>query len=292
MKNWTTIFKSVKKGQNGLINYSNYLRNDNHDNHNDQNHKIINFQNKQEQNERLKNMIRLVQEKQLEKKFTGKVGGGSIRKFGHSITLNLPFEVEDPKKLKLLTTSILNSFISKINKLENLNISQKDYDNYSKNRVFYNVHQKDTGSKTQLNYILSEYLKDNVKIDLSKKKYSYLFKKVSNEKVKEILGIDILDYEFENNPKQQKKQNQDFYKYKQELDSIRKQYLNLLDDLEEKVSKRLNNYLTRMEKSIEEMDKDKFEKNKKYIEKNLKEIKSTKKITKMTKSPKHWDVDI
>ena len=199
MKNWTVKFKTIKNKQQGLFNYMSYLTNDNHKNHNKEGHNIINVL-ENDYKHYFINLSNLIEEEQKTKIMNG-VGGRPNSKYGQSITLNLTFHLQEDD-YKKIGDKILLKFIKSLNKTEGLKINTDMFNQMKKDLLYYNIHTQNTGSKTQFNFVLPETF-NNKKLDLSKKKYSYLFKIISNEVLREF-GHDIDSYEFDNKYKQYK----------------------------------------------------------------------------------------
>ena len=211
LKNWITIFKSVKNGKKGLLTYLNYLNNDNHQNHLKSGHEIINFG--KDWKQIFSNIVSKVEQRDTQNLLSGK-GGRRASKYGQSITLNIPYQIEE-QYLEKIANKIILQFYKQIHKKEKLFKNNDSWKQFKNDLLFYNVHKQPEGSKTQFNFILSEYV-GNKKLDLSKKKYSYLFKTVSNEVLKEF-GIDNNNYTI----KKQHKENSNTKIYKQnKLDTL------------------------------------------------------------------------
>lgn len=285
LKNWTTIFKSVKGGSDGLFKYLRYLNNDESPSHTTQGHRIINFG--QEWQEVYQHMHFTVEQAQLNKRMNGRRGGGNYRKYGHSITINFPFDVSDDR-LKSIGKKMLLQFFLELKKFGELDgFSQSDWEYYQKHMCFWNVHKKQKGSKTQFNYVLSEFV-GNHKFDFSKKKYSFLMKNVS-DRVLEDFGYRRSEYQVKE-AKRGKRKKISEYKINQTLQRLNdyKDQIDVaVDDISLKVQKRIQVYLNRMEKAIAERDQEKFDKNRELIEKNLAKVMEDKaKIPKLTKPGK------
>ncbi|MCX6076570.1 MAG: hypothetical protein NTW78_06735 [Campylobacterales bacterium] len=153
-------------------------------------------------------------------------------------------------------------------------MSREEIINHIQNNNFYNIHKQNEGSKTQFNFVLTEYIKD-IKIDLSKKKFSYLLKNIGIEVLRN-KGYEINDYVIKTtkppakkkipiNKSKLDKQKDALNEYKSSIDTI-------LEDLEEKVEKRVLIYLNRMDKALEENNQEKFDKNMELVNKNIKDI--------------------
>jgi len=274
LKNWVTIFKSIKNGKRGLLTYLNYLNNDNHSNHLKNGHKIINF-NKDWKNI-YSNITTKVEQRDTQNLLNGK-GGRRASKYAQSITLNIPYEI-DTKDLEPIANKILLNFYKQIHKKEKLFKNNSSWKQFKNDFIFFNVHQQPNGSKTQFNFVLSEIIEDK-KLDLSKKKYSYLFKTILNEVLKDF-GIDNNNYTI----KKQHKENSNTKIYKQnKLDTLieqnKEQYedyiflLNKLKALDLDIDKTIHIYKNRLEKSIIEQDKTKMEKLNNQIKKRLSKLK-------------------
>ncbi len=281
LKNWITIFKSLKNGKKGLLTYLNYLHNDNHSNHLKNGHKIINIHNNSWQNV-FSNIVSKIQKRETEKILRGK-GGRTASKYGQSITLNIPHILED-KNLKDIADKIVFEFYKQIHSKEKLFYKKGEWSKFKNDLLYYNVHQQPSGSKTQFNFILSEHIGDK-KLDLSQKKYSYLFKTISSEILKEY-GYDINNYTIQKTHKQ----NNNTKIYKQNkldnlLDNVEKQKQTLKQQIEQintntnetikKLEKRVSTYLLRMDTAIEEQNQDKFDKNKLLVDKNIEKLKQS-----------------
>jgi len=274
LKNWITIFKSIKNGKKGLLTYLNYLTNNNHQNHLKSGHKIINFKN--DWKKIYSNICSQIEKRDTVNLLNGK-GGRRASKYGQSITLNIPYEI-NTKDLEPIINKILFRFYKQIHKKEKLFKNNDSWKQFKNNFIFYNVHKQPQGSKTQFNFVLSEIIEDK-KLDLSKKKYSYLFKTVSNEVLKEF-GIDNNNYNIKKQYKQHK--NTKIYKENQ-LDTLieqnKDQYqdyiflLNKLKSLDLDIDKTIHIYKNRLEKSIIEQDKTKMEKLNNQIKKRLSKLK-------------------
>jgi len=285
LKNWIVIGKSVKSGKKGLLTYLTYLTNNQHKNHDKESHEIINFQN---QEEVFINMCKLVEDRQT-KQLLYKNGGRPSNKFGHSFTINFPFKFDSAQQEKKLIQNLLYRFFRELNESENLKMSREDIIEHLKNNNFYNIHRQDKGSQTQFNFVLTEYVNNN-KIDLSKKKYSYLLKNISNEMTRKI-GFDINKYEMEKKTEkpQRKRVKTSYYKVdkqKEKLEEYKNNIDIILEDTIEKIQKRVLIYLDRMAASIEDKNEEKFNKNKELLEKNIEKIKVEK------KKKSSFDIDI
>lgn len=273
LKNWITIFKSIKNGKKGLLTYLNYLNNDNHQNHLKSGHKIINFNNNWQNI--FSNIVSKIEDRETKKLLNGK-GGRTATKFGQSVTLNIPYII-DEQKIKPIADKIILEFYKQIHKKEKLFSKKEEWTKFKNDLLYYNVHQQPNGSKTQFNFILSEYIGDK-KLDLSKKKYSYLFKTVSNSILKEY-GYDNNNYTIQNQHKQSK--NTKIYKQNQ-LDSLiedveeQKQqynfYLDRLKNIEDDTDKTLKVYLNRLKNAAEDNDTPKIEKLERQIKIRTKKL--------------------
>ena len=267
LKNWVTIAKSVKNGRKGLLTYLRYLTNNQHQNHLKEGHVIRNFQ---KVDKVFLNMCVPI-EKAHNKQLLKGTGGRAPSKGGHSFTVNFPFHYKSAKEEKGAIQTIIYRFFARVAASQNLKIERDYIVKHIQENNFYNVHRQKTGSKTQFNFVLTEYLQ-NSKLDLSKKKYLLLLKNIGIEVARE-KGYEINDYFIKSDKPISKikvpankykltKQKEALESYKEEIDSI-------LDDLAQNVEKRLLIYLKRMESAIEEADIKKFEKNKLLVEKNL-----------------------
>ncbi|MCX6075433.1 MAG: hypothetical protein NTW78_00940 [Campylobacterales bacterium] len=216
------------------------------------------------------------------------VGGKPPNKYGHSFTINFPFSFKDDKKEKSAIQSILLKFFTNLIDANNLDMKREDIINHIQDNNFYNIHKQEQGSMMQFNFVLSEYIKD-VKLDLSKKKYSFLLKNIAIE-VARAKGYDINEYVIKTNKPTAKKkipinkskldkQRDALNEYKSSIDTI-------LEDLEEKVEKRVLIYLNRMDKALEENNQEKFDKNMELVNKNIKDVILS------TKRKSSFDIDI
>jgi hypothetical protein len=273
LKNWVTIFRSVKNGKKGLLTYFNYLNDDNHINNQKSSHRIIDLG--VDWKRIFSNIASLIEQRDT-KNLLNKKGGRRTSKYAQSITLNLPLKVED-KHLKQIADKIVFRFYKHINKQEKLFKSNEEWNSFKNDYIYYNVHKQDEGSQTQFNFILSEVV-GNKKLDLSKKKYSYLFKTISNEVLKEF-GIDNNRYIIEKKFKENK--NTKLYKQNkldtlisetEELKSDYNHIINQLKGLEEDTDKTLKVYLNRLEKAVIANDIKKVEKLEHQIKHRVKKL--------------------
>ena len=268
IKNWTTTFKSVKR--NKYKNYIAYLQNDNHSNHKE-NHKIVDFE--LDTNRILVNNLKLL-ENQMYKNLLKNKGGRPLTSMGVSVVLSLPERFENKKKLQIFINNFLKSYYIDICKMEKLNSTSKGFQNWKKN-IFYNVHLKDSGSKTQFNFtfpnfIASEildqekgFLKDKIthieqkKIDMTQKKFSYLFKNIANKQVLKKFGLDVRTYEKKSEKTMKYKQSQNYYKTNkkvQELENKKNILQNEVIKLEEQKSKAIQ-YITKSNVKMKNFEK-------------------------------------
>lgn len=243
LKNWTTTFKSLNKTKGGFLGYTKYLQNENHRNHKDKNHKILDlgFDAKKV----YINNLKLLDNANYEKVLEGK-GGRPSTNMGVSVVISLPFDVNDDL-LRKYTNELIKAYYIDLCKLEKINYNKNTFKEYKK-LVFANVHQKNKGSKTQINLTLPHYLPNFVvkkiekkgllgkkieevqqinfkKIDMSKKKYSFLMKTLNNQLTLKILGKDFREYEVE----------QKFSKKRKKINEHKTKDLNLREkNIEEK----------------------------------------------------------
>ena len=288
LKNWTVTFKSIKKDKGGYLNYAKYLSNNEHRNHTSSDHRIIdfniNYRKVYVQNQRL--LDRFNYKKILENK-----GGRPSKSFGVSVVLSFPFKIEDSELLKDYTNKLLIEYYKDLCKTEDIKYNKNSFEEYKK-LLFYNIHLKDTGSKTQINLMLPHYLpyiekrteiekrilKDEIKtilelkykkIDMSKKKYSYLLKQINNDLARKYLKRDFRSYEVANELNKKKREKLNSYKTKDLNDrekSIGKLETGLrikFEDLENKIKifeenqiddKTLKTYISRVNKKLENND--------------------------------------
>lgn len=240
MANWFTRFETIKKGKSGLANYINYLKDEKANSHLNNGHKILNIISK---DSNFSNMCNVV-DNAYNNKILNKKGGRPPSKFGQSIVVAFPFEVED-EKCKELAKSIISNFVIDIFKSENINEEQRKY--YINNLTFMNIHKKNEGSRTQINIVLSEYLSNDIKIDLSKKKYSNALKNVVNQQVKKVLNINRNEYqELEKSPKFAKKINNNIYNLIKQKEEQEKQFSKIVEN-NETLKNRYYSYLKELE---------------------------------------------
>ena len=275
LKNWITIGKTITAGKNGLLTYLRYLTNNKHKNHDKENHTIRNFQNMEKI---FLNMCVPLEEAHTKQLLKG-AGGKPPSKYGHSFTINFPFHFKDDNEEKSAIQAILLKFFTDLNSANNLNMSREEIIEHIQNNNFYNIHKQNEGSKTQFNLVLTEYIKD-LKLDLSKKKFSYLLKNIGIE-VARNKGYEINNYVIETtNPPAKKRTPISHYKVdkqKEALNVYKSSIDTILDDLADNVEKRILIYFGRMEKAIEENNQEKFDKNKDLVEKNLESVISSTK---------------
>lgn len=273
LKNWVTIFKSIKYAKLGLLTYFHYLNDDNHPNHQKQDHTIVNFG--MDWKKIFSNIVSKIEKRDTQNLLNGK-GGRKSSKYAQSVTLNIPLQIDD-KDLKTIADKIVFNFYKQIHKKENLFATNEDWKKFKNDYIFYNVHKQTNGSQTQFNFILSEIINDK-KLDLSKKRYSYLFKTISNEILKEH-GIDHNQYTIQN----KYKENSNTKLYKQnKLDTLISEvqeqkeqynfYLDRLKHIEADTDKTLKIYLNRLEKAVTNNDTPKIEKLERQIKKRTKKL--------------------
>lgn len=273
LKNWVSIFRSVKNGKKGLLTYFNYLSDNNHPNHQKSSHRIIDLG--IDWKHIFSNTVSKIEKRDTTNLLKGK-GGRRSSKYGQSITLNIPYKIAD-KDLKTIADKIVFNFYKEIHKKEKLFKSNEDWKKFKNDYIFYNAHKQEEGSQTQFNFILCELI-DDKKLDLSKKKYSYLFKTISNEVLKEH-GIDHNNYTIE----KKYKENSNTKLYKQNkldilIDEVQEQkqqynfYLDRLKHIEADTDKTLKIYLNRLEKAVIEKDTPKVEKLENQIQHRIKKL--------------------
>ncbi|MEA3513256.1 MAG: hypothetical protein U9R37_06615 [Campylobacterota bacterium] len=273
LKNWVTIFKTIKYGKKGLLTYFNYLNDNTHPNHQKQDHSIIDFGMSWKQI--FSNIVSKIEKRDTQNLLNGK-GGRRSSKYGQSVTLNIPQQISD-KDLKNIADKVIFNFYKQIHKKEKLFKDTKDWKQFKNDYIFYNVHKQNQGSQTQFNFILSEHINDK-KLDLSKKQYSYLFKTISNEVLKDF-GIDHNQYNIQNKFKENK--NTKLYK-QNKLDTLLNEvqeqklqynfYLDRLKYIETDTDKTLKIYLNRLEKAVIENDNVKIEKLERQIKKRTQKL--------------------
>lgn len=172
IKNWFTRFETIKAKKTGLLNYINYLKNDDALSHQGNEHRIINIKTKNF----FENACNVV-DAAYNKALFNRKGGRPPAKYAQSVVVALPFEQQDDEHLKKVAIEILKNYVDEIFKLEKIN-DEKAKNDYMNNLTFLNIHLKNVGSKIQFNMLLSEYLTQEHKINLTKKKYSLIMKKV------------------------------------------------------------------------------------------------------------------
>jgi archaellum component FlaC len=303
MRNYVVKFMKLKSGLASFGSYFSYLINNNHVNHTKDGHKIVNFYDV----ETAKNKYLNMKNKILEEfeKWEEKKGpkGRPPNKYAQSITIDLPFHFKNEKDAQTALVRTLNKFLIETNKREGWGLTKEELKSYRDRMTFYNIHTQPNGSKTQFNILLSPYIKDDKKVDWTKKAFSTTLK-IINTKVLKDFGFDPktyrrtdLDFHIQNvfNKAVETNPNvntQTFYKQvrqeitRKHLDNEQKaieeekQSLNRLKDtlndlkskLEEsveEVSKTVSTYLKRVEKGIEEENYYKVDKNLTLIDKNL-----------------------
>jgi hypothetical protein len=323
MKNWVSIFKSIKTNQ--YKNYITYLQNDNHKNHNvDDNHNIINFI-KNSKKVEIEN-LKILDEQNYKKILNGK-GGRPSSSFGVSVVLSIPFGL-DEENYKTFLNELLKKYYIDICKINKIQANQESYQKW-KSLVFYNIHTKDIGSKTQFNFVFPHYIfnkkvlqekkfledekfeLETIKIDMSKKKYSHLFKILSTKLIRKNFELDVEDYEKIEQKTMKKRQSTKYYKSNKKvqeleervefLENKKQKQISINEDLTlerqliyksineiksklEKyieeikqgnvVDKTLDKYIERLEKSIENEEIEKMKKQEKLVEKRIKKVKS------------------
>ena len=208
IKNWTTTFKTIKNGVDGVKNYIKYLQNENHRNHKGKDHNIIEFGIN-------KNKVIVENQKILDqfnyKKLLENKGGRPAKSFGVSVVISLPFNIAT-NQLQKYKDELIKKYYIDMCKMENLEYNEKSFKKY-KSLIFVNTHTKETGSKTQLNLTIPHYLPfkeitkqkrwfsdeesktDVKKLDMTQRRYSYLLKEVNNNIVRSVLKKDNRTYE-------------------------------------------------------------------------------------------------
>lgn len=289
-------FKGLKKGGKGLNTYLSYLNDNNHPNHVKEGHEIVNFKNWKLTYQTLKEET---EKRYLETMEKGK-GGRPPTKYGQSITINLPFHLQDKQEQKEVSNKIINNFLTYLNKEYKLNMSKDDLIRYKKELLFYNLHIQPKGSMTQINIVMSEIFKGK-KIDLSKKRNSFNLKMITNKILKQY-GHDIEDYHNKQEKKKRpysiqdhktqqlenllKREEQDHQETENELKRVRE----IREELEEtlgELSKTVNIYLNRVKKGLEEENYHKVDRNLNLLEERLKkEGKEVKGLNEMIKEVK------
>lgn len=279
LKNYVTIFKTIKNGSNGLITYLRYLTDEQHSNHRKSGHIIVNMKSWQRV---ASNIIAQTEQQNIQRLLRRKKGRKSS-KTGHSITLNVPHKI-DSDTAKRIMNRLLWEYMKAINEHENLNMDKEQIKQHVKDFIFYNIHIQPSGSKTQFNFVMSEYI-NNKKLDLSKRKYSHIFKLMSNEVLKEF-GFDHTFYQIKQSEKKVAKKRQTIKQYKSahldeqlkdvqfqkefEIKRLKEQFESYLDSLDVKIQKRLNTYMKRIDDASKDNNREKFDKYAKLVDKALK----------------------
>ena len=273
LKNWTVIGKTISYGKKGLLTYLRYLTNNSHPNHLKENHTIKNYN--EDIDSVFLNMCKLVDARFHSQVLSNK-GGRPPKKLSHSFTINLPFSIKEEQEDSLME-NILREFFNSVIAINNIEISSANLEAHIVENNFFNIHKQPKGSQTQLNLVLTEYI-NGTKMDLSKKKYSYLLKNIVNEETRKI-GFDHNTYFLEDGKPQKKRISIGKYKSiqldkkRKELDLIFQELNTSIEEFQELKSqyKTLFTYLNRSKDGIEAGDVAKSEKNldlsKKYIQK-------------------------
>jgi len=305
MRNYVVKWKKLKKGLQSFSSYFTYLINDNHTNHTKEGHRIVNLSGAGLIQTKYKNMTdKLFQEMDAWEQRPGPKGQPPS-KFAQSITIDLPFHFKDDEEAKKAIFRTINHFLDEINKREGLGLSKDELDAYRKNMTFFNLHIQPKGSMTQFNILLSPYIRDDIKIDWTKKQYLTQMK-VSNTEIVKRLGHDPKKYkqtelnrEIMNTFKKAVETNpgvntQTFFKQvRQEINQkhldYREQMLNeeiqahekrkeLLQKIKDQIlfewenhKKKSFNYFNRLFQGLKDGDIEKIEKNLRYLKKSLPE---------------------
>ena len=207
LKNWTITSKAVKHGQQGLLNYNNYLEDI-------KRHKGQKLTRISPQND-LKYMLQshndFIVQNQLE---TKRHKGGRPANVGWSSQLSYPFDIseEDFRKLRMRITS---DFYNYVNITEKLNMTEEDilelidstisviHSGETVNNHIHMIFNKVMKKRTN-NKIFKDTMK-LVSIDLTKKKYLYNLKIINDKAVEDILKINKADYTIKTTERPQKK---------------------------------------------------------------------------------------
>ena len=269
LKNWTTTFNKIDTKQGGLLNYLNYLKNDNHNNHSSDNHKIINYSSRDIKQIYINN-LKILEEENHKKILNGK-GGRTSKSMGVSVVLSLPEKVDTKQGGKFIN-DFLKNYYQDILKTEKIKYTEDSFNKW-KSLVFFNIHTKDSGSKTQFNFTFPHYiykqqiekglLKDKtnlqrLKIDMSKRKYSYLFKTLSNKYVKKYFKLDNERYLTERHYKViKKKQSQNYYKQNKIVKKLKEQEQEIKREIEKlkKTQKNFTNENLQLKNKVIELER-------------------------------------
>lgn len=258
-----------------------------HPNHNlKQQHKVIGFENRHSQIS--KNFLTLQMKMDLQRSLLkGKKSSGRKSSYGKSILLSLPKNIklkeEDYKRIRDLILIKLINFLS----VEyGLNYSKEQRDRFITNYILSSVHIQNNNDHLNILVpnVMIDYNNQNklIRVDLGKRNISYHIKKSFNFIMLNYFNKNYLDYEIKSHKISKKLNTQYNHKLKEveekkeDLQSQIKNMENLFNMTNEninKLQKRIDIYINRMDTSIQEKDKTKFDKNKDLVLKNLKKMK-------------------
>lgn len=290
LKNWYVEIKSIKgknnNNVNGVLNLYNYIYDteNSHPNHKKINHKVIGFE--QQHKTIVKNFLSLQQRMDVIHSLkSGKKSCGRKSSYGSSILLSFPKELnlkmENYKKIRDL---ILIKLIEFLSKEYNLNYTKQDRDKYITTYILSSLHLDNSPHINIMipNVIIDFQFNTLVRTNLGQKKVSYFLKNCLNGILLERFNKNHLDYQIKSH--QLSKKTNTIYSYKlkeveekkSDLETQIRHMKNIFDNKNkyiDKIQKRVDIYLNRMNTAIEQQDQPKFEKNKELVLKNLQKIK-------------------
>lgn len=191
LKNWIVTAEGIKKGENGIVAYFNYLNSQSEH----QNQKIVNLFS-EDGAQQLFNICKKANQFNLARKLNK---GGRPSNNGWSAMLAYPFDISTAEMAQIMRYNIIGliKFISEKNKLD---LSQDEIEKIANNQVIAIQHSgQNINSHTHL--IMPQHFqkgKDIVSINLTEKKYSHRLKLLNNEAVELFCGRKSLDYKIEN----------------------------------------------------------------------------------------------
>ncbi|MGJ8681195.1 hypothetical protein [Paraglaciecola sp.] len=181
IKNWTVVFKQIRKGLQGFINACNYLEDENRTSH--QYTKIVVL------NDARKQIIRAVEERAQDRAEKKLKGLRYVHNYTTSMMLSLPRDIRQPKDLR--TWSLMSDYI----------ITQvaREYgiDRYKLKAHCHVVLHDESASpdkNSHLNIMMSNVIDKQVVKEFPYKKTSYLVKNAFNRVVKIALKESNYDY--------------------------------------------------------------------------------------------------
>jgi len=281
LKNWFVRFETIKNGDGGVVNMSDYINNNKHPNHLKEGHEIVSFNKDRELV--LRNHLTIQQRADNLKMIRGKAGRKSS--FGKSLVLSLPKEIElSNEEWKIINDKYIFELVRFISKENDLNYTNEQIKKYS-NNFLQSVLHKQKNDNDHLHLLIPnvfiDYNKNNQlkRIDLGKMKYTHFSKNLMNKIILDNFNISHLDYLVKEVRSNRNRKNKIHHKQEQlnkDIEKLQSMFLELdfLKSVSEKLSKNINIYINRMKTATEEQNKEKFEKNLNFANKSYNKLKS------------------